>query len=277
MDGTQQIAFGNGLIFFKKATTSNPRQNDVMFRSHSHNTVEIYCFLKGDARFVVEGNIYTLKTGSVLLMASGQTHNLLIDACRVYERTVIQIAPAALPRQFENISGYLYGGCNFFELTRREQDWFEESCSLIINAGEDARINLLASFLPLLFTMLSAKLSTAGGSHYEDDIVTRTIGYINKNLSSDLSLNSISSAVYFSKAAINRKFREIMGCTVWDYVLRRRIFTARRRIFETDNITAAFEESGFGDYSSFFRAYKKIVGMSPNKDLKAYKAMKRET
>lgn len=123
--------------------------------------------------------------------------------------------------------------------------------------------------------MISTKLSSINDSNSEDDIVAKTINYINKNISSDLSLDSIATSVYFSKAVINRKFHEIMGCTVWDYVMRRRIFTARQKIFADDNITAAFEESGFKDYSSFFRSYKKIIGVSPSKDLKSYKTIKK--
>ena len=60
----------------------------------------------------------------------------------------------------------------------------------------------------------------------------------------------------------------MMGCTVWEYVIRRRIYSARQRLFLGGNVTDAYQKSGFNDYSSFFRAYKKVVGISPSEDLK---------
>ena len=63
-----------------------------------------------------------------------------------------------------------------------------------------------------------------------------------------------------------------MGCTVWEYVVRRRIYSSRQRLFFSGSVTDAFENSGFNDYSSFFRAYKRIIGVSPSEDLKNHKA-----
>ena len=120
----------------------------------------------------------------------------------------------------------------------------------------------------MIFSLLSTKLIRTAESHIEDDIIKKTINYINKNLSKELSLEIIANALYCSKASLNRNFREIMGCTVWEYVIRRRIYSARQRLFLGDNVTEAYEKSGFGDYSSFFRAYKKTVGVSPSEDLK---------
>lgn len=268
-----EISFGNRLLSYRHTVTENPNPQDTAFKSHSHSTVEFFYFLCGKAKYAVEGNIYTLKRGSVLIMASGQTHNLLLEPCAKYERTVLQIDPAALPNQFEGINRYIFSGHNYFELSYSQQIWFEESCAFI--SSYESRADLLTYFLPLLFAMLSTNIRS--GSHIQDETVTKTINFINDNLSSELSLDGIAQSVYFSKAFINRRFREIMGCSVWDYVVRRRIFTAREKIFSDGNIIAAFETSGFLDYSSFFRAYKKVVGLSPRDDLKKHKEASKPT
>ena len=139
---------------------------------------------------------------------------------------------------------------------------------MITKSAEDMQKNLIYSFASMIFGLLSNKLSHTTEPKVEDDIIKKTVNYINKNLSSELNLEIIANALYCSKVTLNRKFREIMGCTVWEYVVRRRIYSARQRLILGGNISDAYEKSGFNDYSSFFRAYKKVVGISPSEDLK---------
>ena len=266
-----EISFGNKLLSFRHTSTINPNPRDAAFKSHSHGTVEVFCFICGNAKYAIEGNIYSLRRGSVLIMASGQTHNLLLEPCSKYERTVLQVDPAALPVRSGSIVRYISSGQNYFELSEPQQVWLEESFNFI--SASENRIDLLGYFMPLFFAMLSTSIRS--DRHIQDEVVAKTIGFINENLSTRLNLETVAESVYFIQAFINRKFREIMGCSVWNYVIRRRIFTARERIFSGIDITTAFEESGFLDYSSFFRAYKKTVGLSPRDDLKNHKGIKK--
>ena len=120
----------------------------------------------------------------------------------------------------------------------------------------------------MVFSMLSTKIHRVTTSNIEDDIIKQAINYINKNLSNELSIETIANALYCSKMSLNRNFRKIMGCTVWEYVVRRRIFSSRQRLFLSGNVNEAYSKSGFNDYSSFFRAYKKVIGIGPCEDLK---------
>lgn len=259
-------------VYLHHTLTLDPATDDFSFKSHSHNMVEVYYFLRGNARFVVEGNIFSLERGSVLVMASGQTHHLLLEPSAVYERMALLIDSAVVPPEYENLSEQIYDGANLFALDKREQIWFEESFATITKAPEDIQKHLVFSFASMVFGLLSNKLSRISSPRIEDDVVKKTINYINKNLSGELSLEIIANSLYISRVSLNRKFREIMGCTVWEYVIRRRIYSARQRLFFGENITDAYEKSGFSDYSSFFRAYKKVVGLSPSEDLKKAKA-----
>ena len=252
--------------------TIDPTTDDLSFKSHSHNMVEVYYFLRGNARFVVEGNIFTLERGNVLVMASGQTHHLLLEPSVAYERMALLIDTAATPPEYEALSEQIYEGNNLFILDKREQIWFEESFATITKSPEDMQKHLVFSFASMVFGLLSNKLSRVSEPRIEDDTIKKTINYINKNLSNELSLEIIANALFISRVSLNRKFREIMGCTVWEYVIRRRIYAARQRLFLGGNVTDAYQKSGFNDYSSFFRAYKKVVGISPSEDLKKAKA-----
>ncbi len=262
------FVYRDNTSYLHHTMTLDPAVDDFTFKSHSHNMVEVYYFLRGNARFVVEGNIFPLERGNILVLASGQTHHLLLEPSAVYERMALLIDTAAVPSEFDTISEQVYNGANLFELTKREQIWFEESFNFITKTPVDMQKNLIFSFASMIFSMLATKLTHSAISHIESDIIKKTINYINKNLANELSLNIISNALFISRVSLNRKFREIMGCTVWEYVIRRRIYAARQQIFLGTNITDVYQKSGFNDYSSFFRAYKKVIGLSPSEDLK---------
>ncbi len=262
------FVYRDNTTYLHHTLTLDPTIDDLSFKSHSHNMVEVYYFLRGNARFVVEGNIFTLERGNILVMASGQTHHLLLEPSVAYERMALLIDTAAVPPEYEALSEHIYEGANLFALEKKEQIWFEESFLMITKSPEDMQKNLVYSFASMVFGMLSNKLKPTSQPRVEDDIIKKTINYINKNLSSELSLEIIANALFCSKVSLNRKFREMMGCTVWEYVIRRRIYSARQRLFLGGNVTDAYQKSGFNDYSSFFRAYKKVVGISPSEDLK---------
>lgn len=262
------FVYRDDCAYLHHTLTLDPATDDVAFKSHSHNMVEIYYFLRGNARFVVEGNIFPLERGNILVMASGQTHRLLLEPSTAYERMALLIDTSAVPHEFDTLSEQIYNGANLFELTKEEQIWFEESFSLIAKATADTQKHLVFSFASMAFSMLSTKLIRTAEPQIENDTIKKTINYINKNLSKELSLEIIANALYCSKVSLNRKFREIMGCTIWEYVIRRRIYSARQMLFFSHSVTEAYEKSGFNDYSSFFRAYKKLIGISPSEDLK---------
>lgn len=262
------FVYRDDCAYLHHTLTIDPATDDFSFKSHSHNMVEVYYFLRGNARFVVEGNIFSLERGDVLVMATGQTHHLLLEPSAVYERMALLIDTASVPPEYNEISEQIYDGSNLFKLNKSEQIWFEECFAIITKSSEDMQKNLVFSFATMLFSLISTKLTRATEPKIEDDVIKKTINYINKNLSNELSLDIIANSLYMSRVSLNRKFREMMGCTVWEYVVRRRIFAARQRLFLGGSVTDAYQKSGFNDYSSFFRAYKKVVGISPSEDLK---------
>lgn len=271
MNKNKKVVYRDDLLYMHHTLTIDPDTDDFSFKSHSHNMIEIYYFLRGNANFAVEGNIFKLERGNIVVMASGQTHNLLLKPSTVYERMALLIDTAATPPEFESISEQIYKGNNLFTLTKSEQIWFEESFALTSKVSPELQKNLIFSFSSMIFSMLSTKLNRVTTPNINDDIIKKAVNYINKNLSDELSLEIISNAIYCSKVSLNRKFHQIMGCTVWNYVMRRRIYSARQKLFFTGSVNDAFEKSGFKDYSSFFKAYKKIIGVSPSEDLKMHR------
>lgn len=67
-----------------------------------------------------------------------------------------------------------------------------------------------------------------------------------------------------SKYHFVRIFKELTGMTVHDFINHKRIIKACEMIWDGEPLGDIYERRGFSDYSSFFRNFKAIYGISPN-------------
>lgn len=250
--------------------TPHPEPDHHSFRSHSHNMAELYCFISGNARFAVEGQVYNLAPGTVLLMGLGQTHNILLENDQTYERIAVLLDSHALPPQYEAYKARLLAGERAFLIDSAQQIWWKESFEILTKTAPEHRADLLISFFAMAITQLLGR-DNISLPEWRDDIVYGASRYIDEHLAEEMNLDDIAGAIFTNKTALNRKFRSVMGCSVWEYVLRKRIHAARGQLYLSRSVRAAFESSGFGDYSSFYRAYKKYIGCSPTEDMEKSK------
>ena len=98
-------------------------------------------------------------------------------------------------------------------------------------------------------------------NHHVDDILS----YINQNISSPLTLSELSKEFFLSESYICRIFKSATGTTINKYITARRISIAKSLLSDGVSVMTAYEKSGFTDYSAFFKAFTKAVGISPKK------------
>lgn len=94
--------------------------------------------------------------------------------------------------------------------------------------------------------------------------INRVFEFIDVNLESDLSLNTVSEIAFFSPFHFHRVFKFITGETLNEYVTRRRIEkSALDLLHKNVKTTEIAHKYGFSDNSSFSRAFKKYYGINP--------------
>ncbi len=98
---------------------------------------------------------------------------------------------------------------------------------------------------------------------FADEMIKDVTEYINTNLSLDLSIEEIASALFVSKSYLMHRFKDITGDTIHQYIIRKRLAIASSLIASGNRINEACITAGFKDYSSFARAFKKTFGRSP--------------
>lgn len=89
------------------------------------------------------------------------------------------------------------------------------------------------------------------------------IQYIERHLDEELTLDRLAGKFYVSKYHIAHIFKENLGLSVHQYIMKKRLAMCQAAILGNTNISEAYLLCGFKDYSSFFRAFKREYGMSP--------------
>ena len=99
-----------------------------------------------------------------------------------------------------------------------------------------------------------------------DSKIVSILQYLSLNLTEPLSIDDIAERFYISKYHMMRRFKEETGYTIHSYVAEKRLLLARQLLQSGQSVTEACYRSGYQDYSTFSRAYRKRFGASPSAD-----------
>ncbi|WP_096187688.1 AraC family transcriptional regulator [Evansella halocellulosilytica] len=96
--------------------------------------------------------------------------------------------------------------------------------------------------------------------------IQKAIDYIEAHLKEDLSLEEVASQASYSVYHFHRIFKSIVGCSVKDYIKRRRLTYAAFELNETDKrmIDIAYDY-GYESQEAFTRAFKQLFSVLPGK------------
>lgn len=251
--------------------TFSKQINSSSFNLHSHENYEIYCFLKGNAKYLIEGNTYSLKPGDILIIRKGEAHRLILNKDNIpYERIIINFNTDAIlgntaDKFLKFIESKEIGKHNCYHSSDLNEGnilyFLEKMCN-----SKD--LNQKCLYLTVFLEEICENPPQLNEHEAVEDNISLIIDYINHHLNDNITLDDICARFYISKAHLIRKFKAVTGVTVWNYIRTKRLNFARELLKSGGHPTDIFETCGFNDYCSFFKAYKSYFGVSPKKDYK---------
>ena len=248
-------------------------QTKRTFAYHYHDFHKVIIFLSGKAAYHIEGKSYYLKPWDILLVNRHAIHKPEIDFSVPYERFVLWIrddlAQTDLLRCFQKAIDRSF---NLIRLDSGTQEKLKQLLYELEAALKDEKFgsDLLGT---ALFTQcmvyvnrifLEKQYIYDTRSYSSDSQIEELLRYINHNLTEDLSIETLARKYYLSKYHMMRKFKEETGYTIHNYIVSKRLLLARTQIAEGTPVLKAAQLSGFSDYTTFSRAYKKQFGSAPS-------------
>lgn len=274
----------------KKTQRFDPRQNmngttyeifhylDAKTRhldAHYHDFYEIFFFLEGDVDYWVDGNLYHLESGDILLINPTELHKpIQRTEYEKYERIVLWINKNYL----SNIENGIFKECfnlnnpshnKILRLNSSDKNLvFSLAKKLVNEYYSDEFANKLYSYglllqLLVVINRISKSSNISKEKYSTATFISDIVTYINEHYSEKLSLDSLAAHFYINKYYLSHEFKNTVGTSLYRYITLKRLNTAYSYLSEGTSAAETAALCGFSDYTSFFRAFKAEFGISP--------------
>lgn len=259
----------NNFRFEHKKSESPDKTN---FLNHMHNEWELYYFIEGDVDYVINGSIYHLQPHDLLFIKPAVYHCAKPNANKIYERIVIdfptQMIPKHLREQLDNVPTLLHLPINspirqlLIYTSAAVNDYSRTDAIFTVENS----LNLLLLQLTYLSNSLSHKQTEAP---LVNTLFAQIIQYIDDNIEDALDLESIARYFFISQSWITHSFKRYINTSAKQYINHKKILLAQTLIKSGTPPSEAALKLSFNDYSTFYRLYKKYLGVTPEKDKKS--------
>lgn len=250
-------------IFYYK-NGKNPEKNKDYYKSLNSN-FELWYFLDDKSEFLLNATTFYPKKNTLVIVKPSVYHKLLSSTSNF---VFISFDQAVLTT---NLIKDLTSICNFsvFYKDSSIADIFNNL--LVLNevmTNEDFSL-LLSNTLQNLIL----QLKYTGNNDIDiknvspNPTLLTIIEYIDNNLESEnLTINTISNALYISPSTISHIFAKYLQTTPQKYINNKKMIYAKTLIDSGLLAVQVAKKCGYANYVTFYRLYKQFFNNSPSKN-----------
>lgn len=250
---------------------------------HYHDHYELHVTLSGEAEFFIEGEVYTLTPGTILLIHSNDLHRIMKQNSDNFERVYIFLTSEFLQKHSTPESDLELAFSSWDKNNHKSKVIKIPLNTLITNLdfilnynkydvkqfGSDIEYeNRLVTFLVYVNRWLHDFDIVEEVNGKSDPIMNDMLTYVSENLKNELNLETMENRFFLSKFHIIRAFKKHTGMSFYQYVLKKRLLLSKKLLIKHKSVVDIYMECGFLTYTNYLRAFKKEFGITPKEFLK---------
>ncbi|MGN0995601.1 MAG: helix-turn-helix domain-containing protein [Candidatus Ventricola sp.] len=241
--------------------------------AHSHPYFELILPLAGEVLYSCNGSLYHIHPGELIIFPDEVYHMGRYDvSSEVSERLLLQV-DQALWREVAARLGtpdfLISHGPVIFNADVVSawdmRDLFlriDRSSSMTSERRDQAFRAQLAELMLILQTCMSSADTVSADA--TSALVDKAQKYIQMHYTEPtFSINQLTDYLYVSRSHISRVFREYTMDSIHGYLTALRLQHFKSSLVEGRSVLDACTESGFSDYSSFLKTFRKVYGITP--------------
>ncbi|MFC5470495.1 AraC family transcriptional regulator [Cohnella suwonensis] len=254
---------------------------------HLHDLFELVYVHEGNGTFFIDNSFYEKRKGDLFLIPGNTIHRAFPDAESPIVSTAVFFAPAFVQ------SGTLddgYAPLRCFDTARKKKQYrielpeaLERKCRETLDEIADELANKDAGYRQaarIHLQRLLLEINRLGIARENDggDIrvgpkwLLDALMSIDEDPAQSGGLAGLAATACVSPHHFSRTFKQLTGMNVTDYVNAKRLVRAKELLLTTDdNVESIAYSCGFQGMPYFYRAFKKLTGLSP----RAYRTQER--
>lgn len=255
---------------------------------HFHDHLEILLTMSEGGNLFIRNKIYPISRGSLFVLSPDDLHRSIPQPGSLYQFYSIRFYP-------EDVSGFSSEsfdllGCfsdheQFNHRIQLHGDQLDHLLKLInkmefylsVDCSAYGKTVLLKALLAELMVYINFLYNTPPRALPPDNTeISRlepVLAYIHDHISEELNLDTLARQIFVSKYYLSRRFKEVMGFSLSEYIIRRRLSHSKPLLRQGCSVALAGERSGFNSSAHFIRTFTRYVGVSPKQYAKQYMTM----
>lgn len=258
--------------------------SNTQMQLHSHTFYELlYCINSCGAEYLVGSERYRLQQGDIIFVPPGVSHRPLLPESmqEPYKRYVLWLSVEFM-EQYAGLFPYGFSekqtraamlrtaGSNWEHLG----DMFRAGVREAEKQADGWEAAVIGNTMQLLTQI---KRATDGQSARpldaeKPELLDQITTYVEEHYARPITIGEVAKAFYVSNSTISHLFQQKLGVTFHRYLMQRRLIDAKTRIGHGQRLEDVAVQTGFSDYSGFYRSFRQQFGISPRQYRKLQEA-----
>ena len=217
---------------------------------------------------------YRLQKGDIIFVPPGVSHRPLLPEhlTEPYKRYVLWVSPEFMEK-YATLFPYTFtekqAGTSMLRTDGTKWDFLGSLFRNGVQEAEQQADGWEAAVIGNTITLLTQIKRAAEDRQTlplkaeQPELLDQIMAYIEKNYHHSITIDALAKGFFVSSSTVSHLFKQTMGVSFYRYVTQRRLIAAKSLIEKGVLLEEVAAQTGFQDYSSFYRAFKNEYGISP--------------